>query len=296
MNSLPCVSVVVPCKNRARFLKSTLDSILAQNYSNIECLVVDGGSQDETIRILESYGSKIRWVSEPDRGQSDAINKGFRMSRGEIFTWLNADDRWNTPDAVNYAAKFLSMHPEADVVYGDSFDTDANGNVIGKTYSRPWHLHDAVEYCDHCIPQPASFMRREIFEKVGLLDEELKQLMDFDLWLRIGLVGKIEYLPLLLAYTAAQRGVTFTPGIADTCARIIQKFYLSPGIPPDLKKQKKRAISNAYLKGVQYGWLSNLGLFSMIKGTLLAFLHDLTNTPRIFNAARRFLKLQTSKN
>src|SRR5689334_5347243 len=113
------VSVVIPTFNTQRFLRDTIDSVLEQDYPNIECIVVDGGSTDGTLEILESYGDAITWISEPDEGHADAINKGWRMCHGEILTWLNADDLWAVPDAALAAAGYLQEHPDVDIVYGD---------------------------------------------------------------------------------------------------------------------------------------------------------------------------------
>ncbi len=125
----PLVSVVIPSKNRARFLKETIESILSQDYPNIECIVVDGGSSDDTVDILKSYGKKIRWYQEADRGAFDAINKGWRLSQGQILAWLNADDSWEK-GAVSLVVEYFNSHPGVDVVYGACGGINVQGVLI----------------------------------------------------------------------------------------------------------------------------------------------------------------------
>jgi len=252
----PMVSVVIPCLNRAHFLVPTIESVLNQDYPNIECIVVDGGSTDGTIEILHSYGERIRWVSEPDEGHADAINKGWAMAKGEILAWLNADDVWVVPDAVSKAVSYLEAHPEVDVVYGDCGSIDAEGNFICMSYLREWDLEYAVMQCDHCIPQPASFVRRRILEKVGWLDVNFIAKKDHELWLRIGLVGEIRHIPVLLAHARACPGAWARRGdiTGAACVALTRKFFTLPNVPQRLRRRKRRALSNAYLRGMDYAW------------------------------------------
>ena len=125
--SLPLVSIVTPSFNQARFLRETIESVLNQNYPRIEYIVVDGGSNDGSQEILASYGESISsWMSEPDSGQTDALNKGFSMARGEIFAWLNSDDTY-LPNAVSAAVQYLQDHPEIGMMYGKAFYMDEDG-------------------------------------------------------------------------------------------------------------------------------------------------------------------------
>ena len=142
------VSVVIPCLNRAHFLVPTIESILEQDYPHIECIVMDGGSTDGSVEIFKSYGDRIKWRSEPDDGHADAVNRGWLMSKGEILTWLNADDVWIVPDAVSQAVAYLQENPEVDVVYGNCGSIDVDGNLVGMSYLHEWGLEYAVEYCE----------------------------------------------------------------------------------------------------------------------------------------------------
>jgi len=252
----PLVSVVVPCRNRAHFLKPTIDSILEQSYPRIECIVVDAASLDGTVELLKGYGARIRWISEPDGGHADAINKGWKMSAGEILAWLNADDMWAVPDSVTTAVDYLIANPDADVVYGESATVNEEGEAIGWSYVRDWDLRHAVEHCDHCICQPAAFFRRSIIEKTGGLDVAFISKKDHELWLRIALAGTIRRIPGVLARERACPGTWATRGdiTAWACVALTRKFYSLPGVPESLLEIKSRAISNSYRRGMDYAW------------------------------------------
>jgi glycosyltransferase involved in cell wall biosynthesis len=249
----PAVSVVVPCLNRAHFLIPTIESILRQDYPRIECLVIDGGSTDGTLELLRRYDGRLRWVSEPDRGHADAINKGWRMSRGEILAWLNADDCWVVPDTVSQAVAYLQANPEASVVYGQSAWIDRDGRVVGPGYWKPWDLTYAVERCFHCIPQPAAFLRRRIVEQVGWLDTAFVSKKDHELWLRIGLVGTIRHVPVVWAYERACPGYLAKRGdiTAHACVALTEKFFTLPNVPLVLQRRRRVALSGAYLRAAQ---------------------------------------------
>ena len=293
----PLVSVVIPCLNRVSFIRSTIESVLKQTYSNIECIVVDGGSTDGTLEILREYENRLRWISGSDQGQGDAINQGWRMSRGDILAWLNADDEWKVPDAVVEAVQFFEANPKVDVVYGDSVDVNRKGQVVGSTYSREWDFFRAVEYCDPGIPQPASFIRRQIIEKVGGIDTSLRRI-DHDLWLRIGLIGTIQHIPKPLARASNGRGASFEKVIAGECILVTKKFFSLPNVPETLFKKKKRIFSNAYIRAAEYAWLAGPHFSSMTVFGLKALWTDPSNAGRVvwkFFRCLLFLIKQKSK-
>jgi glycosyltransferase involved in cell wall biosynthesis/2-polyprenyl-3-methyl-5-hydroxy-6-metoxy-1,4-benzoquinol methylase len=292
------VSVVIPCLNRAHFLTPTIESVLQQDYPHIECIVVDGGSTDGTIDILKRYGDRIKWVSEPDDGHTDAINKGWRMSTGGILAWLNADDVWAVPDAVSKAVEYLQAHPDVDVVYGDCGAIDAEGNLVGMSYLHEWDLGYAVEFCDHCIPQPAAFIRREILEKVGWLDVSFVSKKDHELWPRIGLAGNIRHIPVVLAHARACPGYMAQQGdvTAAACVALTRKFFTLPHVPDDLKKKKKRALTNAYLRGMDYAWQDGRHWEVVLTYALRAALMDVTKAVNVFNQIRTYVGTAAMQN
>lgn len=274
----PMISCVIPTYNREFFLRRTIDSVLDQDYPNVECIVVDGGSTDGSVEILESYGDRIRWVSEPDNGHSDAINKGWKMARGEILAWLNADDVWAVPHAAGIVAHYFQEHPDVDLLYGDCGFIYPDGRITGRGYAHDWDLQYAVENCDPCMPQPAAFMRRSIIDKVGGLDTNLKQQKDLELWLRIGLVGTVRYVPVVLAHCSSHEGLTFDgPTMAAACPQVIQNFYRQPGVPDALKRGRRRAMSNANFRAADFAWMGGHHFGLTLRYALQGLLADPTN-------------------
>ncbi len=190
----PLVSIITPSYNQARFLEETIQSVVSQDYPNLEYIIVDGGSTDGSLEIIQRYANRLAWwVSEPDRGQTDAINKGFNRARGEVLAWLNSDDTY-LPGAISQAVAYLQSHPEAALVYGDADLIDEQGNVLGPFPARQTDLHRMLRGSVH-IPQQASFFRGELWPKVGPLDEEFYFAMDYDLWLRLTKHGSLLYTP-----------------------------------------------------------------------------------------------------
>ncbi len=190
----PLVSIVTPSFNHAAFIEKTILSVLNQDYPNIEYIVMDGGSTDGTLDILRKYSDKLIWVSEPDKGQSDAINKGFQKAHGEILTWLNCDDVY-LPGAVRTAVQFLAEHPDVAMVHGGANCVNDKGELVKRGRIAGFDLNKP---CESIIPQPAAFFRKAAFEEVGRLDINLHYRMDLDLWIRMALRFKICNIPYAL--------------------------------------------------------------------------------------------------
>ena len=189
----PRVSIVTPSYNQAQFIEETIRSVLLQGYPKLEYIVIDGGSTDESVDIIRKYEEWItHWVSEPDRGQSHAINKGWLRATGEIIAYLNSDDTYE-PRALANAALAIQAHPEWGMVYGDCALIGEMSQRVGYWKAREFDLQDLLFV--NRIGQPAVFVRRFALERVGYLDENLHMVMDRDLWLRIGLAFPVGSLP-----------------------------------------------------------------------------------------------------
>jgi hypothetical protein len=198
MSSLPRFSIVTPSHNTGRYIADAIGSVLSQNYSDLDYLVMDGASTDNTLDVLRGLGDRVRWISERDAGQSDAIRRGFCQTQGEILGWLNADDVL-MPGALQSVAEFFAAHPEVDLVYGDATYIDAEGKEIGRcVHVEPFSMRRLLHYSDFIV-QPAAFFRRSAYEAVGGLDPTLHWGMDYDLWLKLARAHKVAYLPKPLA-------------------------------------------------------------------------------------------------
>ena len=210
----PLVTIVTPVRNGVRFLAETLASVRAQDHRPIEHVVVDGGSTDGTLELLRD-SPDIRWISEPDQGLYDAINKGLRMAKGDILAYQNADDRYVAPDAVSAAVDHLLVHPEVDVAYGDYRLIDEAGRPLGTrcVTARPFSLRRLRR--GNFIPPHAAFVRRRVVVEEGhWLDPTLRFPGDWDWFLGMAQAGKrFSPIPKVLAeFRVHERSITQTIG------------------------------------------------------------------------------------
>ena len=196
--SRPRITIVTPSYNQGRFLGETLQSVHDQGYPELEHIVIDGGSTDESVSVIERFAPQLTyWVSERDRGQSHAINKGFARATGEILTWLNSDDTL-VPGALEAVAAVFEAHPDVDLVYGDFVYTDADGRPMRRRHVFASMHYETLLYHDY-LGQPAVFFRRSLLDRVGPVDESLHYCMDWDLFLRMWRVAKTRHVPRVLA-------------------------------------------------------------------------------------------------
>ncbi|MEM8504542.1 MAG: glycosyltransferase family 2 protein [Cyanobacteria bacterium P01_D01_bin.1] len=194
------ISVITPSFQQGRFIERTIWSVLNQKKNSIdydiEYFVIDGGSTDETLAILEKYERSLTWISEPDDGQSHAVNKGLAMSTGEIIAWINSDDIYYS-HAFAQVVSFFERNPEARAVYGQADWISETDSAISAYPTRAWNYEELKKECYLC--QPAVFFRRSMVERFGDLETRLHYCMDYELWLRYGRMVQFSYLPTKLA-------------------------------------------------------------------------------------------------
>jgi glycosyltransferase involved in cell wall biosynthesis len=203
MSSDPLISIVTPSYNQGSFIQAALRSVSTQSYPAIEHIVVDGGSNDSTLNVLKRSSSSprcaLRWISEPDRGQSDALNKGFRLAKGDIVGWLNSDDVYR-PGCFEHVAKAFRENPNADVIYGDYRWIDAAGKILSlrreMSFSRFVLHYHRVLY----IPSTATFFRRRVFDDLNFINTDYHYAMDYEFFLRLVNKGyRFQHLSAVLA-------------------------------------------------------------------------------------------------
>jgi glycosyltransferase involved in cell wall biosynthesis len=224
----PLVSIVTPSLNAGRFLDEAIQSVLGQDYPHVEYLVMDAGSTDDTCQVLRRYEGRLRYVSAPDQGQADAINRGFQRTTGEILAFLNADDAY-LPGAISAAVGAFDGHPDAVVVYGGARYVDEAGTTLGNYPVDPFDTGNLARRCFIC--QPAAFFRRDAFMAAGALDPALRFALDYDLWIRMaGLpppatIVKIDGTLAMQRLHAGAKTVQETgPALAETIA-VLKRYY-----------------------------------------------------------------------
>jgi glycosyltransferase involved in cell wall biosynthesis len=277
--SRPSVSIVTPSYNQGEFIEDTIRSVMAQTYDDVEHIVVDGGSDDDTVDVLSSYEDRydLEWVSEPDRGQSHAVNKGVERASGDIVGWLNSDDIYTDKRVVeDIVASFEER--SVDVLYGDHVVIDDDNTLMRTRHTVPWFSHGRLlRSCFIC--QPATFFRREVIESCPV-DEEIDLPMDYELWFRI---HEAEYEfghhDRLVAghrrYEAAK-----TQSRNDEMRRQTRDIQREYGAEFDLRRRAMFALDAAMMLGLRVRGLSTTA--KLLAGGLDDFTVDVTadSTPR----------------
>lgn len=192
MKKWPRISIVTPSFNQGQFIERTIKSVLSQNYPNLQYIVMDGGSTDQTLTILKKYSKQLDWVSQKDNGQTDAINKGMAKSDGEILAYLNSDDVYE-PGTLKKVATFFLDHPRADFVYSHGRLIDQDDAEIGFYNDSQMDYQALFGGCG--ISQSTTFWRRRVYEKIGPFNDSFNYTMDYEYWVRVSQHFKLHYLP-----------------------------------------------------------------------------------------------------
>jgi glycosyltransferase involved in cell wall biosynthesis len=257
MSSGLTFAIVTPTFNQSRFLAETIKSVLAQEYPGLSYVVQDGGSSDGAVDVLKSFGDRLNWRSEPDSGQTNAINRGFTVVQGDIMAYLNGDDLL-LPGSIAYAAAAFEKHPDIDVVYGHRVVINADGDEIAR-WVLPPHDPIAIKWADY-IPQETMFWRRRVWEALGGLDESFHFAMDWDFILRAHQAGfKFARLPRFLGcfrvHAQQKTSAEGDVGLAESQRLRLQHLGFAP-----TQREVNRAIRGFVRKHVLFHRLYKLPL------------------------------------
>jgi glycosyltransferase involved in cell wall biosynthesis len=262
----PTVTIVTPSFNQGRFLQETLRSVLLQGYPDLEYIVLDGGSTDDSRSILERYDAFLsHWESAPDAGQSDALNRGFNRASGEIVGWVNSDDLLS-PGAISASVQALMAAPDAGFSYGDWALIDADSRVTG--YETPPQVTNAglLDRLQSYVAQPTLFFRKSALDEVGLLDPDLHLIMDFDLLLRlttrfegVRATGEIARFRL---HSDAKTPTLQTRAWRER-GRVVRRFLDGADAPIEAKMQRKRLLANYHRQAALYGLRTGRALWAL---------------------------------
>jgi glycosyltransferase involved in cell wall biosynthesis len=243
----PKVTIVTPSYQQAAYLEQTICSVLDQDYPHIEYMVIDGGSNDGSLEIIQRYAARLAyWVSERDSGQAEAINKGFRRAAGDIVAWVNSDDYY-LPGAVSRAVAVLEAEPELGLVYADVLAVDGAGRPVNRMRYGDWGLAGLMSF--RMIGQPSVFMRRPVLEEAGLLREDMGYLLDHDLWLRIAARAPVKYVPEMWSaarYHAAAKNVAQTEKFCQEAYRVAESLPSDPLLAPHYHLLRRQVMAGLY--------------------------------------------------
>lgn len=249
----PLVSIITPSYNQANFLKFTIQSVIQQGYPELEYLIVDGGSKDNSVQIIKNYSNRLSWwVSESDSGQAEAINKGFRRATGEIIAWLNSDDLY-LPGAIHQAVTALENDSQLGLVFGNAVSIDAKGGLLNPLSFGDWGLNELLRF--RIICQPAVFMRRSVLEEAGYLDLNYHYMLDHHLWLRIARLAPIKHIHCLMAAARqhpSAKNVSQAPGFGKEALLLLDWMKNNPEFAPLITRDQRRVEGGAYRLNARY--------------------------------------------
>jgi len=245
----PLVSIVIPAHDHAAYLAEAIDSVLGQRYPHVELIVLDDGSSDGTLEVLERYTGRCAWDTHPNMGQSATLNKGFATASGSVLGYLSADDAL-LPDAVGTLVGRLGEDPGTVLVYPDYELVDRGSRPLRRVRAPEFDYRDMVVRFV-CPPGPGALFRRAALEAAGPWDSRFRMAPDYDFWLRLGLHGRFARVPEVLARFRVHEGSLSSAADPERASgeyvEIIAGYYRRPGVPAGLLPARREALSNAYL-------------------------------------------------
>jgi glycosyltransferase involved in cell wall biosynthesis len=193
------ISIVTPSFNQASFLQATIESVFAQSHPNVEYIIMDGGSTDNSLEIIKKHAGRLAyWQSEKDSGQANAINQGWKRATGDVLSYLNSDDLL-LPNALSTIAEAFEKNPDIHVIYGDAILIDSSGQKIADLFSHPFEPQQVLTTWEDPIVQASAFVRRSVLERFGGFDESFHFCLDFEYWVRIFDQAKLLHIPIRLS-------------------------------------------------------------------------------------------------
>lgn len=275
MSALPYVSIVTPSYNQAEFLEQTILSVINQSYPQLEYIIVDGASTDNSLEIIQKYAADIHWwVSEPDKGQAEAINKGLAQAKGEIIAWLNSDDYY-LPDTISAAVAAMQENPKCGLVYGDVVSVDEDDIPIYIQQFGNWGLDGLM--CFKIIGQPSVFLKREVLVKAGLLDDRFQCLLDHQLWLRIARLATIKYIPRLWSaarFHPGAKNIAMARDFGSEAYAIVEWMKTNPEFEDDFQRLQRKIGGGAHRLNAYY-----LSVGGLPRASLSAYYKSLRTYP-----------------
>ncbi len=249
MNASPLISIVTPSFNQAEYLEACIESVLGQGYAHLEYMVLDGGSTDGSRTVIEKHAPRLAvWASEKDRGQANAVNKGWSKARGEILGWLNSDDQL-APGALEQVARAFRSNPGSAMIYGDIQEIDAHGRPVHLKHMAGFDVRSLL--LGKNMGQPGVFVTRRAYEALGGLDEQLSYALDFDYFLRAWLAfpaSEMIYSKSVLAYSRLWGGTKSTQGASrfgEEYRLVLERTFGQVDLDPQLKALREKSFARA---------------------------------------------------
>lgn len=248
-NNKPLVTVITPAYNLAPYLAETIESVLNQDYPNIEYMVLDDGSKDNTRDVLERYTGRIYWETHENMGEARTVNKAWKMAKGDYVVVVNADDPIY-PSMISKLVAFMEANPDVLAVYPDWHAIDENADVL--FYNRTWDFDYAKMLRQTgCVPGPGTLIRRRGIELESERTVNYRYVTDLEYWLRLGLHGPLARYPEALATHRTHpdsSGVAFKPAVGKEIIGMIEKFFQNPNLPPHIRGLERPAMASAYFE------------------------------------------------